>query len=77
MSTHCKESKMHNAELQGQNLEHARWRVEFLRSLLQAHQALPSRKQFWKNQEATMLTHLFAAEQELHCLAAKITRADG
>lgn len=48
------------------NLEHARWRVRFVRSLLDAHQyCMDATRNEWWIEEADLLQRLAAAEDEL------------
>lgn len=48
------------------NLAHARWRVNFVRSLLQAHRASPWKgTQEWQERHGDMLHQLASAEDEV------------
>ncbi|HSI63650.1 MAG TPA: hypothetical protein VLE43_11045 [Candidatus Saccharimonadia bacterium] len=48
------------------NFDHARWRVEFLRSLVQMHQTSPKRgSESWTQEEVEFTQRLEAAEKEL------------
>jgi DNA repair ATPase RecN len=48
------------------NLAHARWRVNFIRNLLQAHRASPWKgTQEWQERHAEMLHQLASAEDEV------------
>jgi hypothetical protein len=48
------------------NLEHARWRVRFVRSLLDVHQhCVDTTREQWWIEEADLLQRLAAAEEEL------------
>jgi hypothetical protein len=48
------------------NLEHARWRVRFVRSLLDVHQhCMDATREEWWIEEAALLQRLAAAEDEL------------
>jgi hypothetical protein len=56
-------------ERRRQNLEHARWRVEFVLSLLDSHRGmLTKRDAEWKRKEADYLRQLAAAQIELERL---------
>lgn len=48
------------------NVAHARWRVSFIRSLLQAHRASPWKgAQEWQERHAEILHQLASAEDEV------------
>jgi hypothetical protein len=48
------------------NLDHARWRVRFVRSLLDVHQhCVDTTREEWWIEEANLLQRLAAAEEEL------------
>ena len=48
------------------NLEHAQWRVRFVRSLLDVHQhCVDTTNESWWLEEAVLLQRLAAAEEEL------------
>jgi hypothetical protein len=48
------------------NLEHAQWRVRFVRSLLDVHQhCVDTTNESWWLEEANLLQRLAAAEEEL------------
>jgi hypothetical protein len=54
---------------QKQTLDHAQWRVDSIRSLLEAQRALPGHTtQNWKHREGALITQLIAAEQKLERL---------
>ena len=50
------------------NLEHARWRVGFLRCMLQSHRLLPWKEKEWVRKEAEYLRRLTMAQAQLDCL---------
>lgn len=50
---------------QERNVEHARWRVAFSRSLLESHRMVPLRGAEWAQKEAVLLERLAGAEAEL------------
>jgi hypothetical protein len=47
------------------NMEHARWRVSFLRCLLDSHRMLPKSKLGWRQAEADYSARLAAAQAEV------------
>ncbi|OAI55592.1 hypothetical protein AYO49_05395 [Verrucomicrobiaceae bacterium SCGC AG-212-N21] len=59
-------------EWQQQNLEHARWRVAFFRSILESHLILPQqwRDEDWHEKEDLYRKRHMAAESELARLSA-------
>jgi hypothetical protein len=60
---------LNRLERHRQNLEHARWRVEFLLSLLDSHrQMLTRRDAEWQQKEADYVRQLAAAQVELERL---------
>lgn len=51
-------------ENQKHELEHARWRVSFVESMLESHRGLPWRGAEWKAKEIDLSARLAAAQQE-------------
>ncbi len=51
-------------------LEHARWRVSFLRSLLESHQWLPHGPEVWRQKNNDYRQRLAHAEEDLQKLEA-------
>jgi hypothetical protein len=51
-------------------LEHARWRVSFLRSLLESHQWLPHGGELWRQKNNDYRQRLAHAEEDLQKLLA-------
>ena len=52
-------------ELHGRDVEHARWRVSFLKSLLASHEAMPWKVSSWEAKAADYRTRIAEAEKEL------------
>ena len=52
-------------------LEHARWRVSFLRSLLESHQWLPHGGELWRQKNNDYRQRLAHAQEELKKLEGK------
>ena len=50
------------------NLEHARWRVGFLRCMLESHRLLPWQDNDWLRKESEYLRRLIMAQGQLDCL---------
>lgn len=53
------------AELLRKELEHARWRVKFLSSLLQTHRFVRTKDQEWTDKETDYVKRLAAAMEEV------------
>ena len=51
-------------------LEHARWRVSFLGSLLESHQWLPHGAEMWRQKNSDYRQRLAHAEEDLRKLEA-------
>ncbi len=51
-------------------MEHARWRVSFLRSLVESHQWLPHGPEIWRQKNNDYRLRLAHAEEDLQKLEA-------
>ena len=52
------------------NIEHAKWRVQFVRSLLETHSSFPFHSAQREAKEAALIAKLAAAERELESITA-------
>jgi hypothetical protein len=52
-------------EFTSRQLEHAKWRVEFLASLLPSHRLLQVAEPEWEGQDADRIERMEAAKEEL------------